>query len=62
VYDHTRIEQKPVIEIKTLFNQLIKILQHNCWIGYNTQIELDTADNNNNNNDRLTAFDPGQPG
>ena len=26
-----------------------------------TQIPL-TVDNNNNNNDRLTAFDPGQPG
>jgi len=59
--ESNKSKQKPVIEIKTLFNQLIKILQHNCWIGYNTQIELDTADNNNNN-DRLTAFDPGQPG
>ena len=40
----TKANKKPVIEIKTLFDQLIKILQHNCWIGYNTQIELDTAD------------------
>ena len=42
--ESNKSKQKPVIEIKTLFDQLIKILQHNCWIGYNTQIELDTAD------------------
>jgi len=35
------------------YNTAKKTVKQNC---------VDWTDNNNNNNDHLTAFDPGQPG
>jgi len=39
--------------------QNVKLILHKWYAVYSSQLKNVT---NNNNNDRLTAFDPGQPG
>ena len=49
--------KKPAVEADTLYMQAAK------WMYKNRlQMHEITAKTYNNNNDRLTAFDPGQPG
>jgi len=58
---HNFTKYWPIFKILSLLDSVGNLQQNHIQIPHHT-LNVSLHYNNNNNNDRLTAFDPGQPG